>query len=406
MSWIDRINTDLVITTGDGKEFRPDWLNANKSKEYNVSEFTFADIPGSLVIRELPKGSKYNLELYFQGENNIEDANEFDESSDDKRAWTISHPYYDLITVQPLSLQRDNTEHNLTKFTISVVETISNENPRTTQDPTDKIIADQSLVSDALTEDFVNNADADIDLINDMNENNDLSFSFGRKIARTDSDFQDYFNSYNTATAAINNGLSDISFAVSTLQSVINAPALFAQDIKVRVKNLEDQFSSLRNIIPSASNRSSKKLYENNAGLLISSLTLALVTNVEYESRSEVLDYVARVSDMYSSYVSDLDSVQSENSNSNESYMPSYKSQRLLNDLVNYCISNLFDISIDARQERFVILENNDNIVTLAHRFYGLDVDDTTMDQFFESNDLGINDLLTIKKGRTLVYFV
>ena len=406
MSWIERIQNDLVIKTGDGQEFRPNWMNAVKTKEYNVTEFNFSNVPGSLVTRELPKGSRYGLEIHFQGENNIEDANLFEVSADDKRAWEISHPYYDLIIVQPISLQRDNTIHNVTKFNISVVETITEDNPRTSQDPVNKIISDQGVVSESFSEDFEINVDSNTELVNEMNDNNDSFFSFGEKISKTNEDFQDYFNSYNTATASINNGISNVGSAIRSLQTVINAPALFSQSIKVRVQSIEDQFNTLRGSVGNLLNKSSKKLYENNAGDLISSLTVGLVTNVEYKNRSEVLEYVDKVIELYSNYMTDLDSIQSDNSNSPESYMPSYKSQRFLNDLINYSISNLFRISVDARQERFVILENDDNIINLAHRFYGLEVDDSTIDDFVDSNEIGINEQLGLKKGRTIVYFV
>jgi hypothetical protein len=41
MSWIENIKNDLQITTGDGKKYKPSWLNATKSIDYNISEFEF-----------------------------------------------------------------------------------------------------------------------------------------------------------------------------------------------------------------------------------------------------------------------------------------------------------------------------------------------------------------------------
>jgi hypothetical protein len=406
MSWIERIKNDLVIRTGDGLEYRPNWINAVKTKDYNVSEFTFPNVSGTLVTRELPRGRKYGLEIYFQGENNIDDANAFEASADDPRAWEISHPYYDLLIVQPLSMQIDNTQHNVTKFQISVVETITENNPRTAQNATDKIIADQVIVSEELAQDFENNVKPDAEDVADMAEKNSLFYNIGKKIAKLNEDFQSYYNAFNKATAAINNAISEVGQAIRAVQTVINAPALFVQNIKQRIEAIEDQFSKLRDSVSNILNPNSSRIYENNAGSLISSFAVALVSNVEYQNRSEVLDYIDQLNAAYTVYLADLDSLQSDSNNSPDSYFPSYQSQKSLNDLINFTISNLFDIAINARQERFVILEKDDNIINLTHRFYGLNVDDSAIDEFVDSNNIGLNEMLGLKKGRTIVYYV
>ena len=32
MSWIDKIKTELIITCGDGKQYKPQWINAVKNQ--------------------------------------------------------------------------------------------------------------------------------------------------------------------------------------------------------------------------------------------------------------------------------------------------------------------------------------------------------------------------------------
>ncbi len=67
MSWIDKIQDQLIITCGDGKEFRPSWINASKDMNFNVSLFEFPNIKGTLVKRGTPIGKAYNLQIFFQG---------------------------------------------------------------------------------------------------------------------------------------------------------------------------------------------------------------------------------------------------------------------------------------------------------------------------------------------------
>ena len=110
MSWQERLNTEFTITTGDGKTFYPDWKVAEKNIEFNSTKYDFINVAGSLVVRKEPQGANYPLVFYFQGENCIDIANEFEESARDKRIWTIEHPFYGVIEGQPIVTGKQNTK--------------------------------------------------------------------------------------------------------------------------------------------------------------------------------------------------------------------------------------------------------------------------------------------------------
>jgi len=406
MSWIERIKNELIITTGEGSQFRPNWLNAVKTVEYNVTEFNFPEISGSLIKRQLPRGRKYGIEIYFQGEDHLDTSNAFELAAQDVRPWTISHPYYDRIVVQPTSLNFDNTQHNATKITGTVIETITDENPKTSEDPTDKIVSAHADLDVTLSTVYANDIIPNIDDINQMTLNNDNLFLEGQKIISLTPDFETYFNAFNTANAAILNATNDALTAARTLQAVINAPALFATGIKARVDTLKDQFAKLQDSIIGITQFSLKKLFENNATALISTMSLALVSDAVYSSRNDVLFFIGELIGSYNALLVDLDNLQSTNANSTDSFIPNFESQNQLNDLVNFTVSKLFEIAIDSRQERSVILEQDDNIITLAHRFYGIDVEDLSLDELIDTNEIGLNEYLGLKKGRKIVYFV
>lgn len=405
MSWIERLKNGFIITCGDGREFRPKWLNAVKTREYNVTQFNFPEVPGTLVKRQQPKGRKYGIEIYFEGEDNIEVSNAFETSADDPRPWVISHPYYDRIVVQPLSLNFDNTKHNSTKITGTIIETITDTNPRTSVDAKDKIIADQSALNTTFEESYVNDVSPVIDDVNQMDQNNDALFLEGEKAITDTSDFESYFNAFNTANSAILNAINEPLTAIRTLQAVINAPALFLVGVELRIETLKTQFEKLLQSIVGITQFSLKKLFENNAGVLVSAMALALVSNSTFSSRTEVFNFIGALLDDYTNYLTNLDNIQSDNSNSPDSFVPDFRSQLLLNDLINFTVSNLFEIAIDSRQERSIILEEDSNIINVAHRFYGLDLTDSTIDELISTNEIGLNEYLGLKKGRKIVYF-
>jgi len=77
-----------------------------------------------------------------------------------------------------------------------------------------------------------------------------------------------------------------------------------------------------------------------------------------------------------------------------------------LSILFNFVLSHLFVIAIDAQQKRVVTLTEDSNVILLAHRYYGLTVDDSTIERFMNQNNIGINEIMNIEKGREIIYYV
>ena len=142
MSWVTRIrDIQLTIVTGDGVEYRPLWKEARKNINFNREAFDFIGIRGTYVERKEVQGTQYPILLYFTGEDCIDVANRFEQSTRDPRPWTIKHPFYDDLTVQPLNLEFDNTQYNVSKITGTLWETI------TQKYPDDIVNAEKEIIS-------------------------------------------------------------------------------------------------------------------------------------------------------------------------------------------------------------------------------------------------------------------
>jgi len=207
MSWVEKVRNDFIIKTGDGKKYIPNWLNATKAKEYNISEFDFPNIPGTLVRRTTVRGAKYNLEIYFQGDDNLDISKAFETSADDNRNWVISHPYYDNLIVQPISLSFDNSEHNVTKITGTVIETITEDYPKGSISPADKINADKEALDSTFSQSFANNVQPKTADINLLSQNSNSLYNQATKavIKFNEEETSKYFNFFTAANAAILN---------------------------------------------------------------------------------------------------------------------------------------------------------------------------------------------------------
>jgi hypothetical protein len=409
MSWLDRIKTDYVITCGDGKSFTPLWLTASKEVEYNVAQFEFPNISGTLVKRSLPKGRVYSVQIYFQGDNHLDLADAFEASADDPRAWVIQHPFYGTLTVQPTGLKRDNTEYNVSQIRTTVIETITEDNPKVVTDVLGTINTLKTQLDETLLLSFtVTPSQTDL---NTMKATNKSAYTSGSKLVLA-SETEGYFNSFNTANAAIQNGTAQPVQAMRTLQAVINAPSLFAVGVKSRTDLIVSQFGTLLQSIATISKPPSKKIFELNAAALVSSLCSAVVSPLkgDYNTRKDVLYVIDAlinpITGIYTLLLTNLDSLQTPNGGLTNSYIPDAQSMIGLNQLINYTIANLFDIALGAKQERSYVCEEDTNPLLLTHRFYGLDQDDENLSQFIKNNNIGLSELFQIRKGRTVIYYV
>lgn len=406
MSWIDLITQDLTITTGDGKKYIPNWLNAQKGFEFQLAEFEFVGIAGALIKRGLPKARRFPMELYFQGDNHLDIASAFEKSSFDTRVWTLSHPFYGNIIVHPTGLNFDNSEYNITKINCNFIETITQDAPKTVIDPVDNITIDKSNLDDTFINSFtVTPSSADI---NTLTANNAAQYKKGVGIIKIPSEAENFFNLFNNANSAVNNATASPLLAMRATQSLINAPALFTSSVQNRVALLGNNFTTLRSNIASITNPSSKKVYETSGGANISAQALAsaMPQDGDYSTSNDVLSIIGFVLGNYNQYLVDLDSLQTANGGSTDSYIPDADSLTALSLLMNQTISSLFDIALSSKSERTLILEQDSNWILLTHRLYSLDPFDNNLVLLMQQNNVGLNEILQVKKGRTVTYYI
>lgn len=415
MSWIENVKTDLVIQTGDGKEFRPVWKGANILIDYNTAEFNFAEVEGTLVDRREQKGRKISLEFYFQGENHLIESADFQLSAKDRRFWVLTHPYYGILTVQPLSLNVNNDTYNVSKITTTVIETITDVNPKTIIIVEDKIEEDAEIVDEQNAINFDNNVVPSSSDKKTMELSIETTYTNGVNSIVDEEDGQSFFNQLNDARSKIRNATSDAAAAMRASQTVIQAPALFKQDLESRLTMLKSNAESLKfNIIGSFESlavipNSLKNMYEGMAGTVLSSMSLAMSTPFDendYKNKVQVVAAVDLLLLTYNNFVADLDQMKSGSGGDPDDYIPKSETITNMNDLVNFTMANLFDLALNARQERSFRLETDTDFINLAHRLYGLEADDSTIEELMRNNPLGLNGILNIEKDTLITYYI
>ncbi len=407
MSWLERINSEFIIKCGDGREYRPLWMNAVKSYEFNVSEFEFINQRGAKVVREEAKARRFNLTLHFEGENVLDISDNFERSTYDKRPWTITHPMYGQLTVQPLGINFDNTKFNVTTITCTIVETLLDNFPRTNDDFVDIIEQRANVTNEALASALESEELSASDLQEIQQQQRGL-YNQGKNFA-TGLDSETYFNLFNEANNALFVAQSNPIQSIIATQRFILAPANFIQSARTRQNILTRQFIELLNFLPRVLSRSEKMIFQSNAGTLITAKALATSTpdlNVDFKTGIEVLNYAQILHTDLNTYLTSIESLQTDNGGELDSYIPNYEPIKELIDLVNYTVVNLINIAVNSKTERSIILNYDTNAIELTHRLYGLDANDNNLNDLINQNDLSFDELLIIPQNKKIVYYV
>jgi hypothetical protein len=407
MSWVDQANHGIFIRTGDGKEYSPLWKEPQKVKEFNITQFDFPNIAGSFVSRGTPKGRKIPLELYFVGEDHLDQADAFDTSSDDPRSWFIIHPYYGSFQAQPTTINFDNTGGNVSKITVSLIETIVDDSPISASIvPTDKIVSDIAVFDETVSESFVTSIPKpDAQNINGMRNNATNIYNEGVKSLREAINADEYFNLFNEAQTAILNATDIPLEAINTTLALINYPFQFVDSVKNRIDLILRQFGILRSTVTNLVRPSDKVIYEKSASFMLATAAQASITEVDYQSAPDVLVVMEQIMDAYNEYVEDIDSIQTENGTDENSYIADHDTMIQIQSIINYTVSNLLQIALNSKKERTMVLEYDSNSIVLAHRFYPLNPTDSTIDYFIATNGFGLVNNLQIKKGTVIKYY-
>lgn len=407
MSWLERINSEFIIKCGDGREYQPLWMNAVKSYEFNVSEFEFINQRGAKVVREEAKARRFNLTLHFEGENVLDISDNFERSTYDKRPWTITHPMYGQLTVQPLGINFDNTKFNVTTITCTVVETLLDNFPQTNDDFVDIIEQRANVTNEALASALESEELSASDL-QEIGQQQRSLYNQGKNFA-TGLDAETYFNLFNEANNFLFMAQSNPIQSIIATQRFILAPANFIQSTRTRQNILTRQFIELLNFLPRVLSRSEKMIFQSNAGTLITAKALATSTpdlNVDFKTGIEVLNYAQILHTDLNTYLTSIESLQTDNGGELDSYIPNYEPIKELIDLVNYTVVNLINIAVNSKTERSIILNYDTNAIELTHRLYGLDDNDNNLNDLINQNDLSFDELLIIPQNKKIVYYV
>lgn len=389
MSWITKLkDIKLEIKTGDGSFFYPLWKDASKNVKYNTEGFDFVNKAGTQVERKQVSGSQYPVTFWFQGEDHLDIANNFEVSAADPRPWTITHPFYGSLLVQPISLEFDNTSYNVTKITGVVWETINDRFPKSKVSK-DKTIRDlKSRLDDIIVESFIETLEP---LPEDIQPASLAARIFGAFLAVM-GELAELKKLVTNAVAAALNLISSVDKYILAAQALINLPFQIIAAIKDKLTALRDSVLGLIGTVTGL-------FFDSQASFAIGSACVAAIDAASdplgFENRQEVLDAIEIISETYQIMLDEFEA---------QEYIQKSETALLLDTIVNLTIDSLYETAFNSKQERIFTLEKDSNIIVLSHRFVG--AGDSNLDTFMRWNDFSQDELLLVRKGRKIKYYV
>lgn len=407
MSWeSDLRNIQFEIITGDRKIWHPLLIQKyEKNVEYNGTQYDFIDRAGSLFSRKLPKGRSYPIEFAFTGENNATDANSFESSARDSRSWTITHPFYGTLIVQPLNLKFDNTGLTTTVISCDVLETIVSNQPKTTPSNIDALMNQKDYTIEAVITSFVympkninpNSVQKTLNLTQKI-------ISIIKKTASFTSKEYALFQKYSKdAINAINNANALTDAVLTSLNNLIELPSILASDIGSRIKTIQTEFDYL---LLNVNNLGTADYFDKILCNLTGSLVLTSQCNAltiantnDFKTRNEVSVQIATLMANYNTFLKAIYSLE------DEKFRPDHDILLNLHNLVYFTNLKLFEVIFEAKQERIFYVKTDTNLIVLTHRLYGL-ASEENIKYLKETNKIGISELLNIKKGREIIYYL
>lgn len=423
MSWENRLEKVVVITTPDGKSHEFEYEDLEKILEKKTSGYLFADTPGEL-IQDFGEGKfSFPLILFISGQDYDKAANDFDSSAALAGVCVLEHPFYGIHDVNILGFRRQDLVKSAggqAIYTITINKTIIETAPVSGEETALAILdkvddlagANSAGFADGFDAGFITDAIAAKDritaFVSDLKSNFQSILNTVQSVQDTFNDIQDFINDN------IDFLLSSPLLLAAALTNLINSPARIAASISSRISAYMGAYNKLLGSTQGSGTKDAKNQRQEKQLLTTSIIGAIAEANlfadsdgVGFLTKSDALENAETLTDQLVSNQELLDTEEQ------SSLADSLLERFVVNDAVSQEIknvvastaSNLKNLSFSLLQERIIILERPRTIIDLCYQLYGTTVNDK-LDFFIETNSLTGKEIIEIPIGREVKYYV
>ncbi len=408
MTWRDRIeNTVFTIRTGDGQVYTPDLpIGYETSKEFQTATFEYINVDGAEIARKRVKARQFPLTFLFTGENNIDQAEAFDQSCNDPRAWTVRHPMYGDITGQPISVRRGDQNLNATQFSVDFWETITTKNPVVALAPQEQIATIFTEYHELSPIDYASKVKLKpIDVTTVRNNADSINALISKQLNKAN--YTEYQQVIQATFNEIDSLITQPVDAIRSIHDVIMAPARFLISIDTRINLFVNIYNTIGAILDQTPTPNNKAYFETAAGVSVLGIATAVLYPLpsDYKTRLQVTNAANNLAGIYVDYLTRMDGAYVDINNPLTAFTTSTNTQTTLQNAVLLALISLQSIAFNAKVERQVILTAETQLIPLVHKYMGLDRLDENIETFRTINNIKNTNLFLIPQGTAITYY-
>lgn len=420
MSWKDRLQESINLTSPNGNVFNAAWRGDDRTLNKKLGVFTYPLVDGSDVQDLGSNAITYPLTFYFFGPDNDKEATRFFESCKEFGTWEILHPTkgklnlilnsvtekiqpidsgniteFNSSWIEPLNENAVKSSAQLASETQSQGQNVGEESAGQYDEALSLNTASESISNEQMIENMV--LEVDKYLENIYLQNDDIGAAIQSiKTGIIDSLAQESFNAISTA---------------GQIQQLIQLPGLAITDIETRVNAYIGFIESILDFQPSG-NRPEDKNTAVVMELATASGLTALCESIisgELKTRSEAIGFIDMLNEIFNQVVTSLDEIQElfiSNSIDTQYFSNSQSYSELLK-LIGITSLYLLRSALDLKIEKRFILDRKKTPLQITIEEYGeLGENDINLDFFNSTNNLYGNEMRLLNAGREIVVYL
>lgn len=414
----DRLNENIELTSPEGSIFTAKWIGDPRTLTKKVGLFNFPKVKGTKGQDLDVTSDTYPLTLYFDGDDNDTEADEFWQSLKQNGKWEVVHPLYGVLFLQLISEARQDIQPvdsiNYMAFSTVWMETLPDGTEVSLSQLSGEIDAQGILANIAAAQQFVDNVRrktfAEVAAVTSSVAK---VVNAVKKTIRIVTNFDVVPDSIEAIIRGINSTLSefppDMSALAGQVQTLIRVGVIGQDNVKGSNDTYSNFAAEIATIQPTVAdteglNTASVQELALSAANVAFGLSAVLPGN---ETRSQAVESANAVLAFFKDMTNLLDETQElyrstpielQYFSQSQSYT---ESQRMAALAARFLLLSATDLKI----ERRFILEVPRNFIEICATEYG-NIDDATLDFFIETNELKNHEIRIIPALREIVVYV
>ena len=420
MSWLDRVQGTIELTSPDGEVFSAKWVGNTRSVEKKVGIFTYPKFDGAVGQDLGLAGTRYPLSLHFDGSDNDLESSRFFDAFSARGTWQIQHPTKGMLTLQPLSVA-ENIEPvdsgSITVFNTQWLQLVSPASVLSTAQLAAYIRSQSRNVDDVslsqMTEAAEQRSVEEVNAIKNTTETTLATYD------KTIASLLETSGELAAEAAGIRRGIADtlsttpldLTVLGGQIQAVMRTPSKVTGDILQTLKPFAD-FIDQVSVLPDeeADQNYLNILAIREIFLTSANSSMALVGAAGIlDTRAQALEAAELLALQFQTVTNSLDGaqVQFKDLRVDQQYFSQslsfVESAQITAGATRYLLEASFNLAVE---KRFTLDRERAPIEITITEYGELGNEDSNFDLFISSNELKGNGILLLPAGREVVVYV